>query len=192
MAQDKAQKPPRKRLPKKISEDYLRNAGLYYLQRFAASKAHFKTVMMRKVERSCRHHPEQDIEECRAQVDKLADTFESAGLLNDALYTQGMVNSLRRRGLSRKAILAKMVYKGIAPDRTGQALQEHDNDAPDRDAELGAALMLAKRKKIGPFAVPGKPGDPQKDLARLARAGFSYETARRIMDMGKDFGNDDF
>lgn len=88
-----------KKRPRKITETYLHNSGLFYLERFAASKAHFKVVMTRKVKRSCLYHVDQNYETCVEMVDALADRFEELGLINDAIYTRGCVESFRRRGL---------------------------------------------------------------------------------------------
>src|SRR5687768_1034793 len=101
-----------KKPPKKITETYLHNAGLYYLQRFSASSESFRRVMMRKVERSCRAHPEQDRAECARMVDELVRKFLGAGLLNDGQYAEAMVSTLRRRGLSSRAIQARLAARG--------------------------------------------------------------------------------
>jgi len=195
MQQDKSQtakiKPENKkrqerRPPKKITETYLHNAGLYYLQRFAASKSHFKNVMMRKVKKSCLHHTDQDFDACGEMVDRLTEKFENVGLLNDHVYARGLVTSLRRRGMSRKAILAKTGMKGIDSRQAQQSLKEYDDIHEDTmGAELRAALTLARRKKIGPYDITGKKDD-QKSLGKLARAGFSYETSRRVLDLDSE------
>ena len=44
------------------------------------------------------------------------------------------------------------------------------------------ALKLAKKKHIGPFRDKDKADFYQKDLAVLARAGFDYEVAKKVMD----------
>lgn len=196
MAQDRTEavkvkmeknKPCQRRAQKKISESYLHNSGLYYLQRFAASTSQFRSVMMRKVKKSCLHHTDQDYESCTMMVDALVEKFVRAGLLNDELFTQGLVASLRRRGLSRKAILSKMLQKGIVSEKAAQALDDYDlenyqgcNGGAGHDAEFTAALVFARRKKIGPYNST-EAHDHQKDLAKFARAGFSYDTSRRVL-----------
>lgn len=178
-----------KKIPKKITETYLHNSGLYYLQRFSASTAHFKSVMMRKVKKSCMAHPDQDFEACRAMVDALATRFEGSGLLNDAVYARGVADSLRRRGRSRKAITAKMTERGLRKDQIETALESlrDESGVSDSEAELAAALKFARRKRIGPFrAGEQDPALLRKDLAALARAGFSYDTARKALDYDGD------
>lgn len=173
------------KIPKKITEKYLYNSGLAYLQRFPSSTAHFKAVMGRKIDRSCRHHTDQDKEGCLAVLDKITGQFADLGYLNDELYLRGMINSLRGRGLSAMSIRMKLQQKGLPEADIKDALAAFDaeNDSDD----LSAAIRLCRRKKIGPFAA-GAP-DPalkQKWLATLARAGFSFDTAIRALETPLD------
>ncbi len=175
------------KIPKKITSQYLHNSGLYYLERFASSKKHFKKVMLRKVKRSCIYYKDQDYQKCAKMVSELADKFEKCGLLNDKNYTDSCVSSLRRKGLSRNAIIAKMQKKGINKELTIQAIErlDIDNHANKYDAEMVAALKLAKRRKIGPFYV-GEDQNIKKSLGIFARAGFSYSTASKIFEISFD------
>lgn len=173
------------RIPRRINPTYLHNSGLYYLERFSASKAHFKSVMMRKVKRSCMHHKDQNYDECAKMVDDLADKFERLDLLNDEVYARAVVTSLRRRGMSKTMILGKMRMKGIGRDLTLQELNKIDTESYDEDPELQAALKLARKKRIGPYFT-GEEEDMKKSLGKLARAGFSYDIARKILDYDLD------
>ncbi|MFK7839982.1 MAG: RecX family transcriptional regulator [Bdellovibrionales bacterium] len=102
-----------KKAPKKITERYLRNSGLYYLERFTASSGHFKTVMTRKINKSCFHHKDQDRQTCIELLDKVTDDLLKQGYLDDEGYIRGMVISLRRSGKSKKAITAKLMQKSV-------------------------------------------------------------------------------
>ena len=173
-----------KKPPKKITKTYLHNSGLYYLERFAARKNHFRTVMGRKVRRSCNYHKDQDYEECLKLVDELADQFESSGLLDDTAYLRGMITSLRRRGLSRKAIIAKLLAKGLSSGQITAALQTHDEEEypGGMNVELLAAIKQARKKRLGPFDILQK-HEHEKSLATMARAGFSYDIASKVLEM---------
>lgn len=170
--------------PKKITETYLHNAGLYYLGRFAASRARFRGVMMRKVRKSCAFHTDQDPAACENLVDALVRKFETAGLLGDETYAKGIVQSLRRRGKSKRHILESLKAKGIDPALARHELALHDADFGQDPAlaERQAALAYARKKKLGPF---GKRQDQEskKDLSNMARAGFSYKTARYVLNL---------
>ena len=55
------------------------------------------------------------------------------------------------------------------------------DEAPD--PELHAAIKLARRRRLGPYADPDKRDENRdKHLAAMARAGFSYDMARRIIE----------
>lgn len=183
-APPKSKPRPAKKPPKKITADYLHNSGLYYLERYAASSGHFRSVMLRKVKKSCLAHPDQDYEACATLVDALVEKFKASGLLNDDLYLRGMVGSLRRRGVSKQAILGKLRMKSVTGDMAGTYLDQHDDEHGSGD--LKAAIIFARKKKLGPFARPERPEEPQKTLAKFARAGFSYDVAGKVMRMSAD------
>ena len=169
---------------KKITETYLSNAGAYYLQRYAASTAQFRTVMTRKIDRSCRAHPDQDRETCIAMLDRLVDKFAGLGYLNDDGYARSMVTSLCQRGLSYRSILMKLQNRGLSSGQIDAALNQYhyDHQITSMETERKAALKLARKKKVGPYAPDGN-WDRNKALAAFARAGFSFELARTVLDM---------
>lgn len=181
-----AEKP--KKQPKKITPSYLHNAGLYYLQRFAASTGQFQHVMQRKIDKSCMAHPEQDREDCQKWLSDVIETFQRSGLLNDELYATGAIRSLRQRGLSTRAIEAKMAIKGVSAALVKKTLQEIDG-LSESDPNIVAALRLARKRRIGPYCPPGKDAAPElrdKHLATMARAGFDFETAHKVLKMEKE------
>jgi regulatory protein len=172
------------RPPKKITEKYLYNAGLAYLQRFPASSSHFKTVMTRRIDKSCRYHKEQNRDECLKLLDSTTDKFTDLGLLNDELYLKGMVTSLRRRGLPARAIEAKLMQKGLNKDSIHAALNDHDGEEYDNDktGDYNAALVFIRKKKLGPYDTNNR-YTPEKALAAMARAGYSYDIAKKMLEI---------
>jgi regulatory protein len=161
---------PKRKSVKRLSESYLRNSALYYLQRHPTSVSHFIEVMDRKMKRSLRAHTDQDIAPFQAFIKaQLVPEFVRAGFLNDELYAKALADTYRRKGLPERAVAMKLKMKGVeAPPPP----EDHD--------ELAAAHIYAKRKKLGPYAVRAR--DPQKDLAALARAGFSYDVCKQVMN----------
>lgn len=116
-------------------------------------------------------------------VRKLTAQLQDAGYLNDDAYTRGMVTSLRRSGKARSIIVQKLKMKGIAEDAILEQLNAIDEiyDGLDpREADFQAALKTARKKRIGPFAT--KEEDFEKSLAKLARAGFSYDICKQVME----------
>lgn len=181
---DDAPKKPARKAPKKITASYLHNAGLAYLQRFPSSTGNFRAVLMRKVDKSCRHHTEQDRDACAALVEDTLTKFQDMGLLNDEAYLRGMVTSYRRRGLSATAIKAKLAAKRLPADAVTEAIARHrDDGGPD---DLAAAVLHARKKKIGPFQPATREENRDKAMAAMARAGFSYDIAGKVLSMEAD------
>ena len=165
--------------PKRISPQYLENAALYYLQRFATSAENLRRVLMRKIQRSCAFH-KTDAAEFVPLVEKLIRRYTASGLLNDRGFAEAKATTLRRQGKSRRAIQAKLQAKGLAAADIETALEKAGNDDED---ELAAAIAFAKRKKFGPHRLKPlrEPKDAQKEMAAMGRAGFSYKTARAAL-----------
>lgn len=193
MTQNKDYPEKKKRQPRKITERYLYNSGLYYLQRYTASRAHFVTVMTRKIDRSCRAHEDQDREKCLEMLEKVVPQFEELGFINDEVYAKGMVVSLRKRGLSSKMIEMRLMAKGLKKDHIKQTLEEHDTSSCDgHHPEIVAGLRLIRKKKLGHFRTKprseGEEGqkESQKELAKMARNGFSYDIAKRVLNMDEE------
>lgn len=189
----KRRDPSKPKIPRKISERYLHNAGLAYLQRFATSSAHFKTVMMRKIDKSCRHHTDQDHDLCEEMLDKLIVKFQALELLNDAAYIRGTVTSSRRKGLSSMKIKQKLMLKGVQTNDIESAIQTHDDleYESDEEGDVLAAVTFIRRKKFGAFDIEQKK-EFEKCLATMARAGFQYNVASKVLKMSMEDLEADF
>ncbi len=191
------------RPPRKISKSYLQNAGLYYLERYPASVAHFKTVMQRKIDRSIRYHGTPSREECAEWLDGVADKYVEYGYLNDQRYAEGLIHSLQQKGRAEMKIRARLKQAGIDEHvivslmaRKKEEEAERLNDLPipsnwpqqsSNISEYLAALKYAKKRRVGPYAALARtPKDPEKALAMLARNGFSYDIAQVILQTDAD------
>lgn len=171
---------PRRRNPRKASPKSLENAALHYLKRFSSSEENLRRVMMRRVGRSARAHG-TDREEGAAWVDELVAKLARTGLVDDRRYAEGRVHALHARGTSIRIITAKLREKGVPAEIIEESIAALRDEQPD--AELEAAIRLARRRRIGPFRIkPPVEGQREKDLAALARAGFDYGTAKKVAD----------
>ncbi|MGP9818662.1 RecX family transcriptional regulator [Salinarimonas sp. NSM] len=177
--------PPTRKPPRPVTPAVLDRMALAYLERWASSAENLRRVLARKVERRCRLRGEAP-EAALGLVDEAVARALRSGLVDDEAYAEARVASLRRRGGSRRAIAARLSAKGIAGEAIDEALARHADarveDDPDADPELDAATALARRRRLGPFRTTGRAENRERDLARLARAGFSYGVARAVVD----------
>lgn len=172
-------KSSRTKEPRKITEKSLRNIALYYLQRYASSRENLKRVLMRRVLRSAQIH-EIDMDEASGWVDALVEQLASSGMVNDLTYAEGRMRALFRRGVSPNGIRQRLQQKGVEGDAIEQVM--NTLYAANYDPNLKAAIKLAKRRRLGPYRLAEKRQERQdKDLAALARAGFDYQTAQKVI-----------
>jgi regulatory protein len=185
---DQEQKPREKRKPPRLTPANLRQSVLDYLDRFVASTRRLTQVMTRKIRASAAAHDDDPAPLLEALPGIIAG-LEKQGVLSDRNLAEAKARAMIRRGGSRAKIMANLAGKGIDVATADAALARMKLEFDD--PELDAALAYARRRRLGPFR-----SDPelrlanrQKDLAALARAGFSGGIARRVLDRDPDPGD---
>jgi regulatory protein len=103
--------------------------------------------------------------------------YQKSGLLDDAAYAAGRVQSLHRRGGSLQAIRARLAAKGVAASDVAEAVSGLRAAAPDPD--LGAACAFARRRRLGPYRRVA--ADQVRELGAFARAGFNRRVAEAVL-----------
>ena len=171
----------KRKVPRKVTPKSLENAGSYYLQRFSSSSENFRRVMMRRVTRSVEYH-NTNLEEGAKFVEQLISRFIKMGLLNDLQFAQIRVGNLRRRGLSERIIRAKLMERGFSVGVINEGLDFLDSDK--EDPELAALIIFSRKRRLGPFreTLEKRNDFREKDMAKLARAGFNYNIARKVIN----------
>ncbi len=168
-----------KKVPRKITESSLRNIALHYLQRYASSAENLKSVLKRRDLRSAQYH-EIDIKETSAWIETLVNQLTKSGFVNDQTYAEGRIKALFRIGVSPKRIFQQLMQKGVNSDLIKQATAELYVEFTNPN--LIAAKTLVKRRRLGPYRQPNKRKELQdRDLAAVARAGFDFQTARKVI-----------
>ena len=171
-----------------MTKQRLENIAKFHVERFATTATHLKRVLLRRVERAVRSHG-GETGEVVASIDEIVARFERSGVVDDARYAAGRAAALRRLGKSPGKIRALLVAKGVARALIDAALNATAITETGTDAAWEAAIAYAQRRRLGPFG--DRQGDAEarrkkaaKDLGALARAGFSYEIAKRVLSGG--------
>ena len=179
----------------------LREAAMAYLARFAASEVGLTRVLDRRIQRWARYASEaggdpdevrQHRQQAREAVRAVVSDMMRLKLVDDTMFADGRARALSRGGRSRRAIAAHLASRGIDAERIAGALLHAQSGVLDdvAQAELAAALLQARKRRIGPFGVQPGDGDSaeaeegarQRALAALARAGFSHDVARNALE----------
>lgn len=158
----------------------LERAALGYLQRHPASVNHFRRVMARKIARAHARCPgdEAGYDSWLVEVERKC---VRCGMLDDQGFAHGVAGTLHRRGLGTRAIRHRLRQKGLRDPEITLAIEALESTFGD--ADLRAAVIFARKKRLGPFGPP--PEDQRgyrRHLGALARRGFGHDLARRILD----------
>jgi regulatory protein len=166
----------------------LANVALHYLGRYAASESSLRRVLENRLRKAALfdeafgsdHKLQASL---RIAIETIIEKHKKSGVLNDAAFAEMKVSSLRRSGRSSRLIQQKLGMKGIAKDTIARALEHNDSEEGEGNSDMKAAAIWAKRRRLGPYRVGATdPARHKKDVASMARAGFSFDVVRKILD----------
>lgn len=168
-----------KKIPRKMTQQRLKNIALYYLKRFETSEANLRNVLKKRIDGYAYYDKNFDRHEAYIWLDNLLANFVELKYVDDERFAEMKIRSYLAAGKSPRYILGKLKEKGIDEHLVDNLLSEQEFDP------LESALKLARKKKIGPYcqSIDIRKERRSKDLAILVRAGFDYDIAIKVLDM---------
>jgi regulatory protein len=163
-----------------MTEARLRRIIGYYLERYVTTTTHLKRLMRRKIAKACAHHGD-DPAEAHAWLDAEVERLVSVGVLNDLAYARDRARTLVRRGNGPAKVRAKLAAKGLPAELIDDALASAAEELGD--PTWRAALVFARKRRLGPFGPPVDRDGRRKQLAKLGRGGFPYDVAQRVLEL---------
>ncbi|MEQ1725990.1 MAG: RecX family transcriptional regulator [Sphingopyxis sp.] len=160
---------PRK--PKPLNAAGLNDLALFYVSRFATTRAKLIRYLERKLFE--RGWAEGDKPDAAA----IADRLVALGYVDDAAFAEAKARGLGQRGYGTRRVEQALRADGVnAGDRA--AAIDHG-----RDNKWAAALRYAKRRRWGPYASESAsdPAVRQRMLAAFVRAGHDFAVARMVI-----------
>lgn len=175
-----------RRKAREATPEYLERVALWYLERYPGSEARLRRALGKRVARSVAELG-TDAGEGAAHVEAVVNELRRRGFVDDARFARARIRALRRKGTSGRAVVATLMRQGIDRDLAVQLLHEHSDASEGGPPELMAARAFVRRRRLGRYRRRAVPSDEaraarEKDLGRLARAGFSFDIAARVLD----------
>jgi regulatory protein len=165
----------------------LYQAALHYLARYAATEAGLRRVLTRQVDRWGRGQSDPEAAAAvtaaaREAIEAVIGQLVAAGAISDTVFAENRAKSLVRGGQSSRAVQARLIAKGVAPDLARAATVN------DGEIELAAALVLVRKRRIGAYRAveTADAAVRMKELGLLARAGFARDIADRALNMTRE------
>ena len=154
-----------------LDREALQRLALYYVGRYATTRAKLRSYLNRKVADRGWQGPDEP------QVDGLIDRLTGLGYVDDAAFAAARASTLQQRGYGERRVAQALAAAGIDRDEAEAARERL------RPGALDAALRFARRKGIGPFAsAPADRAAREKAFAAMLRAGHPMELVKRVLD----------
>ena len=155
-----------------VDEKKLLKYAVDYLSKYDSSKKNLSNVLKRKIFRLNIKGYEKS--KLINNLDTIVLKLEKSQLIDDKKYTNSKISSLSRAGKSKNYISNYLIKKGI------NKIEIQDNFKKfkeiNNDWQLTSAKLFAKKKRLLESNL-----SYEKKLAKMARAGFSYDICKKII-----------
>ncbi len=168
-----------KRPPRPVTEATLRRAAQRYVERYGGPSASVRATLQRQVRRA-KILPGDAEEQARTWIEAVIADLVTAGALDDGWWARERARVLAERGMPARRIRERLRQKRLATEHIDAALAAIAEQSAD--PELDAAIAYARRRGFGPFRRVDRSERRRKDLAAMARAGFGYGLAVKVID----------
>ena len=155
-----------------MDEKKLLKYAVDYLSKYDSSKKNLSNVLKRKIFRLNIKGYEKS--KLINNLDTIILKLEKNQLIDDQKYTNSKILSLSRAGKSKNYISNYLIKKGINKIEIQDNLKKFKEI--NNDWQLTSAKLFAKKKRLLESNL-----SYEKKLAKMARAGFSYDICKKII-----------
>ena len=155
-----------------MDEKKLLKYAIDYLSKYDSSKRNLINVLKRKIFRLKITNFEKS--KLVNIIDSVIINLEKNKFIDDDRYSSIKILSLSKLGKSKNFISNYLIKKGIEKTQIQKNLNLMENN--NNDWELDSAKIFVKKKRL-----LEKNEIYEKKLAKMARAGFSYDICKKIL-----------
>ena len=155
-----------------MDEKKLLKYAIDYLSKYDSSKKNLENTLKRKIFRSNISGFEKG--KLINVIENILYKLEKNNLVDDKRYSMSKVSSLSRAGKSRNFIFNYLIKKGINKLEIQNNLKLFEDN--NNDWEIRSAELFARKKRL-----KESNDSYEKKLAKMARAGFSYDICKKIL-----------
>lgn len=165
-----------------LNETSLRDLALAYVARFATTGAKLEGYLLRKLrERGVAEDGDGRVQ--TPDVGALVARLIELGYVDDEAYARSKTRDLTARGYGARRVEQALWAAGVDENT-------REETAPTESAVRRAAILLAKKRRFGPFGIAPAEEEPselihkrrEKQVAAMLRAGHRYEHVAFILD----------
>jgi len=155
-----------------VDDKKLLKYAIDYLSKYDSSKNNLENVLKRKILRLNIKNYEKG--KLINKIESIIIKLEKNKFIDDDRYSSTKILSLSNSGRSKNFIFNYLIKKGVNKTQiqNNLNLMQQDNE----DWEFASAKIFVKKKKL-----LEKNESYERKLAKMARAGFSYDICKKIL-----------
>ena len=129
-----------------MTVEEMRNFSFSYIEKYAPSKQHLKTYLLKKyLKSSIPLVKKKDITDL---IEVVTLDLEKTKFISDKFYSDSKAKNLIQRGSSINKIRNYLISKGIKDKYIKETINKIKNENEDQD--FFSAIKICKKKRIGP------------------------------------------
>ncbi len=162
--------------------DDIRNFAYTYLEKYSPSKQQLRTYLFKKIVKKGQNISSK--KEIFNLIDTVILSLEEQKFISDKYYSDRKSKAFLRKGYSLNKIRYNLIKKGIDDKYIKSSISKiRENES---DPDFFSAIKMCKRRRIGACRDENnRTLFYKKDISILARAGFSYEVAKKVLEIPK-------
>ena len=146
--------------------------AINYLSKYSSSKTNLERILRNKIRKTNIEKKEKFI--LYNSIPDIIKKLEKNNFINDYNYASSKINIFISNGKSKIFIKNYLFKKGIDEKLSSEIFAELNEE--DSNWEIKSAKTFARKKNLQ------KDNNDEKNLSKMARAGFSYEIAKKILE----------
>ena len=161
----------------------VRKFSYSYLEKYNPSRQQLRTYLFKKLLKKKQHISSK--KEVFDLIDTVISSLVDQKLLSDKYYSDAKSKAFLKRGYSLNKIRYSLIKKGIDEKYIKGSISKIKENESDPD--FFSAIKICKKRRIGPCREESNRSlFYKKDISILARSGFTYDVAKRVLDIPKE------
>ncbi len=152
---------------------YLLKYAIEYLSKFSSSKNNLERILKSKIQRLTKDKKNRF--NLYKEIDYVFEQLEKNNLLDDKNYSFIKIQLFSSQGKSKNYVKKYLFSKGVKSSIIQEQLNNFEIQNPEWEKK--SARIFLRKKNLVKFN-----NGYEKKLAKMARAGFSYDLCKEILD----------
>ena len=155
--------------------DLLKKYSIIYLSKYNSSKRNLEKILKNKI---IRMNIEKKLKDnLYNSISSIIKNLESQKLINDENYAYAKIHNFYSQGKSKYFIVNYLKNKGIEKNLINKEINNFNLENPNWEDESAKTFIIKKKLDLKDNK------NKEKNLAKMARAGFSYEIIKKTLEI---------